>query len=308
MAASWEDPAWVATAHGWVAGRLADLGLTRTGDIEQPHVRDWSTVMRVPTDGGDVWFKANTDVLAFEAGLVALLAERRPDVVPPLLAWDGASGWMLMADAGRTLRTLEPEEPWLDGWHDVLPRYAALQVAMTDDVESLLALGVPDLRLATLPERYEEVIDAVGAEQRFRDAVPQVVDLCDRVAACGIGETVEHDDLHDAQVFVRDGRFRVLDWGDACVSHPFFTLSVTLEGVLEWGLYDVENAVDTTPFRDEYLAPFAAAYPDIDLAAAVEPALRLGWVCRAVNGHHLSGAEHTLTRLRMFLDRTTSES
>ncbi len=303
MQQQWNDPAWVTTAHGWIADRLGELGLTRTGEIEQPHVRDWATVMRVPTEAGDVWFKANTEALAFEAGLVALLAERRPDVVPPLLAWDDASGWMLMADAGGTLRTVEPEEAWLDGWHDVLPRYAALQVAMTEDVETLLTLGVPDLRLATLPQRYEQLLDDVGAEQRFRDAVPQVVDLCDRVAELGIAETVEHDDLHDAQIFVRDGRFRVLDWGDACVSHPFFTLSVTLEGVLEWGLHDVENAVDTAPFRDEYLAPFAEAYPGLDLVAAVEPALRLGWVCRAVNGHELSDAEHTMTRLRMFLDR-----
>jgi hypothetical protein len=68
-------------------------------------------------------------------------------------------------------------------------------------------------------------------------------------------------------------------------------------------LHDVENAVDTAPFRDEYLAPFAEAYPGLDLVAAVEPALRLGWVCRAVNGHELSDAEHTMTRLRMFLDR-----
>ncbi len=97
MQQRWEDPAWVATAHGWIADRLGELGLIRTGEIEQPHVRDWSTAMRVPTDAGDVWFKANTEVLAFEAGLVALLAGRRPDVVPPLLAADPASGWMLMA-------------------------------------------------------------------------------------------------------------------------------------------------------------------------------------------------------------------
>ena len=97
----------------------------------------------------------------------------------------------------------------------------------------------------------------------------------------------------------------MLDWGDACVTHPFFTLSVSLEGVLQWGLYDVEDAVDVAPFRDGYLAPFAAAYPGVDLAAAVEPALRLGWVCRAVNGPLLTGAEHTLTRLKMFLDGTT---
>ena len=306
MQQRWEDPAWIASAHRWIADRLGELGLTRTAEIEQPHVRDWSTVMRVPTDAGDVWFKANSEVLAYEAGLVDLLAERRPDVVPPLLARDEVSGWMLMSDAGTKLRDVEPEEPWLDAWHTALPRYAALQVAMTEDVAALLALGVPDLRLETLPERYEQLLDEVDAERRFRDALPHVVDLRDRLAAYGIGETVQHDDLHDGQIFVRDGSPpQVLDWGDACVSHPFFTLSVSLEGILQWGLYDVEDAVDVTPFRDDYLAPFATAYPDVDLVAAVDPALRLGWVCRAVNGHPLGGTERTMTRLRMFLDGTT---
>jgi hypothetical protein len=304
MQQRWGDPAWVATAHGWIEDRLDELGLTRTGDVEQPHVRTWSTAMRVPTDAGVVWFKANAEALAHEAPLVALLAERRPDVVLPLLAWDSANGWMLMEDAGTMLRHVEPEEPWLDVWREVLPRYAALQVAMAADVETLLALGVPDLRLATLPERYRQVIDQVGAERRFHDAVPQVVDLCDRLADYGVDETVQHDDLHDAQIFVRDGQSFVLDWGDACVSHPFFTMSVSLEGVLQWGLYDVADAVDVTPFRDGYLAPFAAAYPGVDLASAVEPALRLGWVCRAVNGHVVGDDEQTLTRLRMFLDGT----
>jgi hypothetical protein len=304
MRQRWEDPVWVATARGWIDDRLDALGLTRTGDIEQPHVRTWSTAMRVPTDTGVVWFKANAEALAYEAPLAALLAERRPDVVPPLLAWDSATGWMLMEDAGTMLRNVEPEEPWLDVWREVLPRYAALQLAMAADVETLVTLGVPDLRLATLPERYRQVIDQVGAERRFRDAVPHVVDLCDRLAGYGVDETVQHDDLHDAQIFVRDGHSHVLDWGDACVSHPFFTLSVSLEGVLQWGLYDVADAVDVTPFRDGYLAPFAAAYPGVDLAAAVEPALRLGWVCRAINGHVVGDDKQTMTRLRMFLDGT----
>jgi hypothetical protein len=38
--------------------------------------------------------------------------------------------------------------------------------------------------------------------------------------------------------------------------------------------------------------------------SAVEPALRLGWVCRAVNGHLLGGVDRTMTRLGMFLDGT----
>jgi aminoglycoside phosphotransferase (APT) family kinase protein len=116
---------------------------------------------------------------------------------------------------------------------------------------------------------------------------------------------VQHDDLHDGQVFVRDGRHWVMDWSDACVSHPFFTLAVTLEGVIAWGIDDVEASVDVTPFRDAYLAPYANAYPLLsssDLIEAARLATRLGWACRAVNGHVVGHNAHTIRRLTMFLD------
>src|SRR3954453_6717516 len=100
MQQRWEDPVWTASAHGWIADRLGELGLTRTGGIEQPHVRDWSTAMRAPTDRGDPGFKEKSGVPAFEAGLLELLAEHRPDVVPAPLARDPDTGWMLLADAG----------------------------------------------------------------------------------------------------------------------------------------------------------------------------------------------------------------
>ncbi len=116
----------------------------------------------------------------------------------------------------------------LDRWYDVLPLYAGVQLELAQDVDDLLALGVPDMRLAALPKAYEHLMDESGAERRFRDAAPMVADLCDDLATYGLPELLQHDDLHDGQVFVRDGRHLVLDWGDACISHPFFTLSVTL--------------------------------------------------------------------------------
>jgi hypothetical protein len=63
----------------------------------------------------------------------------------------------------------------------------------------------------------------------------------------------------------------------------------------------VENSEDTEPYLRAYLAPYAERY-DGDLVAASRLAIRLGWACRAVNGHLPSDKEHTLTRLRMFLD------
>ena len=301
MDAPWRDPAWISGAHTWIEEQTARLGLARTGAIEQPHIYPWSTVMRVPTAGGDVWFKANTGQLQHEAALVSLVSERVPERVPPLLATDLERGWMLMADAGQRLREVVTAERSLTRWLDILPATARIQLAMEPDVDALLALGVPDMRLATLPEGYAQLMDVLDTEDRYRDGLARVVELAEELATFGIAETLQHDDLHDGQVFVRDGTHLVMDWGDACISHPFFTLSVTLEGGIAWGIDDVENSEDTEPYLQAYLAPYAERY-DGDLVAASRLATRLGWACRAVNGYVPSDQEHTLTRLRMFLD------
>src|SRR5215213_6264095 len=150
MGERWTDPGWLEQAYDWIGAEVARLGDAVTGPIEQPHIYPWSTVLRVPTSRGDVWFKANAPQLAFEAGLVDLLADRRPDCVPPLLAVDLDSGWMLLADAGTRLRELVEAERDLSGWLEILPLYAGLQLDLIGDVDELLARGVPDLRLARL--------------------------------------------------------------------------------------------------------------------------------------------------------------
>jgi hypothetical protein len=296
----WEDPAFLASAVDWVDERLGELGRERTGEVEQPHVRTWSTVLRVPTARGPVWFKANTESLRHEVLVVDSVSSRVPERVPALLGRDLDRGWMLMADAGDRLREVVVEEQSLARWHDVLEGVADLHHALEPDAVELVAAGVPDLRLAGLVDRYADLVARPWVEPRFREATPRVRDLVDELASYGVTDTLQHDDLHDGQVFVKDGRNLVLDWGDAVVSHPFFTMSVTLEGGVAWGLDDVEGSEDIWPYVDSYLARYAPDRPE--LRDAVPPALRLGWVCRALNNPDVSGEEHTRTRLRMFLD------
>jgi hypothetical protein len=250
MLERWTDPAWLEEAHAWIRSHVQPVG-----EIEQPHVRPWSTVMRVPTADGHVWFKANTEALRYEAALVSRLAARRPDAVPPLIAADLERGWMLMEDAGRTLRSVIAEERSLDRWLDVLPLYAGVQIDMAGEAEELVTLGVPDLRLVTLAEQFERFLDGLAGElgdeeARLRERLPWIRQACDELASYGIPETIQHDDFHDAQVFVHDGRHLLMVWGDACVSHPFFTMAVTLEGVIGWGLDDEEGAEDLGPHAD----------------------------------------------------------
>jgi len=300
----WTEPAFLASAVGWADERLGELGRERTGEVEQPHVRWWSTVLRLPTADGPVWFKANTPALRHEVAVVERVSARVPERVPALLGSDVERGWMLMNDAGERLREVVAAERSLVRWHDVLSGAADLHRALEPDVDDLLAAGVPDHRLAGLADRYAELVDRIEVEPRFRAAVSRVGDLVDELASYGVPETLQHDDLHDGQVFVKDGRNLILDWGDAVISHPFFTLSVTLEGGVAWGLDDVEGSENIAPYVETYLARYAPDRPEV--REAVPAALRLGWVCRALNQPDVSGEEHTRTRLRMFLDGTVS--
>ncbi len=246
MIDTWTDAAWLASAHEWIGSRIEP-----SAPIEQVHVRPWSTVLLVPTADGDLFFKANAPAMAHEARLLSALVPLAPDLLPTLVAADGVRGWLLLRDAGSRLR----DHPDPAVWAAVLPRYADLQRAAAPLADALVAAGVPDRRLATLPDLYE----TLGGNRAVVD------ELCGELAALGLPETVDHDDLHDNQVFVRDGLARILDWGDACVGHPLATLSVT-----------IHLADDTA------VAAYLARWGDVpELRHAVPAARRLGGVSRA---------------------------
>jgi hypothetical protein len=284
---------WLDAVHCWIAEQLDG---SPTGAVDQPHVRPWSTVLRVPTANGIVWFKANHPDLAHEARVVSLIAARAPDLVPELLAADFERGWMLMRDGGERLREVIARERSLERWLTVLPLYAELQLELTGDAEQLIAVGAPDRRLAALP-------DAAAPLDLTGEKLAEVRDWCDQLAALGIRETIEHDDLHDGQVFVgSDGRYAFFDWGDACVTHPFCSLAVTLEGALH-------PTVDVAPFLDAYLEPFERFAPRGELRAAARDAMRLGWVVRALFYREqaaalgpAAGDDPVLLRLRLAFD------
>ena len=255
----------------------------------------WSTVLRVPTDAGDVWFKAAVPCLAHEARIVQLLAARRPDLVPPLLAVDVERGWMLLEDAGERLRELLPADSDQSVWLEILPLYAGLQSDLAADRDALIAAGALDHRLTALPARFagllrddDEALGSLTVEERQRLAAltPRIEADCGRLAEFGIEETIQHDDLHDGQVFVRGGRYLILDWGDACVSHPFFTLVVTLAVIAHrLGVDASEPAVAS--FRDAYLGCWTQVAPREELERAYPLSHRLGVLARGLTWAHI---------------------
>lgn len=262
-----------ATAEEWIRAHVQPVGA-----IETERERPWATVLRVPLAGRVAWFKACAPVQAFEPRLTAELSMRWPDRVTELLAHDEERAWLLVADAGRPIQVLgNPPEAWLV----VLPLYAELQRDEAAYVQDHLAHGVPDLRVATLPARYEDLLlhdlplepDEIVRLRRF---APRFAELCDVLCAREVPETVQHDDLHAANVYAHGDRLRLLDWGDASISHPFASLVVTFRF-----LEEINGLAPADPWfarlRDAYLEPWGSG-----LAGAFALAVRVGSFAHAI--------------------------
>jgi len=261
-----------ATAEAWIRGYVQPVRA-----METFRERPSATVLRVPLANGVAWFKACGPVQAFEPRLTAGLSARWPDRVVEVFGHDEERAWLLLADAGTPIGYyINPPESWLAA----LPRYAELQRGEATYAAEHLTHHVPDLRVATLPLRYEEMLrHGLPLESdemsRLRAFAVRFGELCGELAAHNVPETVQHDDLHGANLYARGEQLRLLDWGDASIGHPFASLVVTFRFLAE-----INKLPPSDPWfarlRDAYLEPWGRG-----LASAFALANRVGTFAHA---------------------------
>jgi len=283
------------------------------GPIEDERIKPWAAVLRVPTSAGFMYFKEAVPYHAHEARLVEILAGRRSDLVTEVAVAD-ERGRMLMFDGGLQLSAVLEADLDLRYWEEALPLYAELQIAAAPDADELVAAGGLDRRVRVLPAAFDELV-AVRAEgltdeeQRELHALaPDVQRFVEQVASHRVPETIQNDDFTHGSIFIRDGAYRFLDWGDACVSHPFFALTVT-QRVIEIRHKLPLASKEIERVRDSYLEPFTRFEPREELESMVEPARRIGQICRAAmrldaerTGAYSDEPDELAWSLRLLLD------
>lgn len=301
----WADPGWRAAAVDWMD---ACLPWPRTGEVTQPLVRRWGSVLTAPTAGGRVWLKATAGETAHELALYRVFAAAAPDHVPTVIALDPERGWLLLRDHAPALA--DPRAPLPAA---VLVRHAQLQRSVTPHAAALVTDGVPDMRPAVMPQRFAEAVDAVSRfVARHGDAVDSaVVDAvrarraefegwCAALAESPVPASVDHNDLHAGNVLVGGGAVRFFDWGDAVIAHPFAVLLVPLQMAGEQG--PRLQAAYLRAFAD--LAPMERLVADAELACRVAVIARvLTWVrAVGVDGEDLRFARAPLEALAALLE------
>lgn len=312
--------------NDWIRAQATAQGLRMRGAAEVVHERPSSVVRRVPAEPVDLYFKAVPPHLAFEVALTRRLALWAPERTVKLVAADEVRRWLLMRDGGTTLREILRTRGDPAPWRDVLVQYARLQRELVGRIPELLAIGCPDRRLRTLPGRFADLIrdhDALELDQsegitaaesaRLLELEPALAALCDRLARCGIPETLHHDDLHDGNVFLsaEGAGPQFFDWGESSVAHPFLSLVIALRSAAH-AFQLAADAPQLVELRRAYLEPWTPFGSPAELETAWDLAASLGPLCRALTWREqvepMSAADRARYRavvpfwLRAFLD------
>src|SRR5215211_6850359 len=251
-----------------------------------------SSVLEVPTDAGDVYFKAVPPLFGHEPKLTAELGRRHPGRVTSVLAVDVERHWLLMDDLGGT-ELGDVSDP--AAWENALRSYAELQLAWVGDADRLIELGCRDRRLDALAAEIEPTLaDPLltelprGLSEEELSQLPalsaRLAEAVARLRALEIPSTLEHGDLHAGNVRVRVGGPVFHDWTDGCLSVPFFSLVPFLE----------HDPFGGDRLRDAYLEPWSSLLPADRLREAYVLAGTLGrfhlavsyrWIAHAAGRH-----------------------
>lgn len=269
----WEQVGWYAEAVAWLGERVDAL-------VVQQSARSISAFLWA----GDAYLKAVPRIFAAEPAITDGLYRRHPELLPEVLDVDVRRGWLLTRDFGGALLSDAP----LATWVEALEAYAGLQLAWAGDADELLALGCPDRTLPRLDADLDRVLGDVDAMLPGRpegltdddlDAVPalraRLREAAARVGAFELAPTLDHGDLHAANIAVRAGKPVVFDWSDGCLALPL--LSIT--PMLAW---DEPPVTARRALRDAYLDRLGAPLE------AYDDAMLLGLAHQAVSYHRIT--------------------
>jgi Phosphotransferase enzyme family len=234
--APWFARGWFAGAERWLRTVAKESGCEPTGQVEQFRTWSISSVLRVPTTCGMVYFKASADMPLFvnEALVTRALSSMFPEFVPAPLAIDAGRDWLALPDFGEAVSW----DASLDVKIVIFRRFAQLQMASVEHVDRLLEAGCIDRRLDWLAREQKEWFTGPLARRllsanefsQLQSCSAWLPTLCADLASFGIPDALLHGDFHLGNAARNEHGYVFFDWTDAAVSHPFLDMiSIVLE-------------------------------------------------------------------------------
>ena len=231
---------WFHDVEAWAEEVVGRRGFHLTGSFSQLNASPAFSLVRFRTTGPAVWFKAVGKPNLREFPVTLSLARLFPQYVPTVLAMQPAwNGWLALEAEGASLSATEDPH----AWKLAASALAKLQIESLSRAEVLIESGARDLRTSALLKRVRPFMDAMGqlmARQlrvppavlsgnqldRLTGQIEEVLSLCiDSEIPDGLG----HLDLNPGNMMVTKGQCVFLDWAEAYVGNPFFSLQYLVE-------------------------------------------------------------------------------
>jgi len=238
----------------WGIDWLASNGYSVEHSPEVVLSTPWSTMVRFSTSTGDIYLKQTPPAISAEPKIIQLLSEQFHASVPVVIASNNDLHCFMMLDAGKVLRATLKEKFSPDLLYQAIKEYAAIQRSTEGHVESFIKLGVPDWRLDKLPILYDQMInqiDSLRADgitdkelQTLHDLSPKFLAQCKLLSSYEIHETIGIPDFNDNNTLLgqRTKRMTFIDWGEATITHPFFSLYNSLEqSIIHHGVKEADQ-------------------------------------------------------------------
>lgn len=231
---------WFQDLCSWAGEILASRGLHLNGNFRQLNASSCFSLVRLETNGPAVWFKAvgvpNKRELPVTLTLARLLPEHIPEILAIQADWNG---WLMSEAAGTNLG----ETTATSLWQTAAAAAANLQIESIASNGQLLRSGAHDLRSKTLADAVAPFMTVVAELMRQQPNAPppvlsemeldllaeRVQDAISRLRELGIPDTLGHLDLNPGNIIVSPKECVFLDWAEAYVGHPFFSLQYLLE-------------------------------------------------------------------------------
>jgi hypothetical protein len=214
----------------------------------------WSTMICFSTAKDDFYLKQTPPAISAEPQIIELLSEQFHASVPVVIDSNDNLHCFLMSDAGKVLRSTLKEKFSPDLLCQAIKEYAAIQRSAEDHVEKFIKLGVPDWRLAKLPILYNQIIKqtdflkADGMTDKelhiLQDLSPQFLAQCELLSSYGVPEAIGIPDFNDNNILLnqKTKRMTFIDWGEATITHPFFSLYNSLEqSIIHHGVKEADQ-------------------------------------------------------------------
>ncbi len=278
----WARRGWFAEATSWIKTQIT--GVERVEQVKNVGI---SCVLRVCARTENFYFKVATKraLFADEPRVTRRLAERFPELIPRPVAVDSTRGWMILPDIGTNLRDAPVGLP---EWTQLMADYAHVQRELVSDGEWLLNAGCLDRRTDLSTDRRPVILETQLRALLEDDSKPGGLALADLEVLRGLRDvslrhlavvngsripnSLVHGDWHPGNVAVRNGKIRIFDWTDACLSHPFFD---ALPMIDELAAFFDATALES--LLDTYLETWSAFAP-LEALKAELPSFRVA-VC-----------------------------